>query len=624
MSQPRLFICGGATVSSDDKRRKGRIDKELRTFGNDANVHLVVEDLCKTFREKIGDRIADLLDIAAYVYAADGNTERGHAGVDTEGNQTWSRSFHFVIPVVDIEFWGNGAVGSELAQLLGRLSNDRFHFDFVDRPSELRQQIFQYGEDNEWPFLNPERVLLFSGGLDSLAGAVETAAAGTNLVLVSHRSTPTMFKRQKDLLRRLQEAYPAVQILHIPVALNLKKKLQSREPTQRTRSFLFACLAAAVAKSTNADGIRFFENGVVSVNLPVADEVVGARASRTTHPRTLHDFQSFLRRVLEKDIVVDNPFFWNTKKDIVAKVARSKDPQMIALSRSCAHSRFTPNSTWHCGTCSQCIDRRIAVIAAEAEAFDEASDYEVDVFTGPRKEGYEQNMALDYVRLAKDLNDAGVDGISHRFSDEIVEANRFLGRSRESAERLCSLLSAHGKIVSDVVSSQIAKNSERFLEGNLPSSCMIRLVAGNRHRIESWQRLSDTIVTCLRNGLPAACSDAPPKKETDLQRLCDGLLKAAGERLEREFPYARWGLIGTKPDWSSNEINLWIELKYARKQSATPGRISDEIATDITKYGDAGKRVLFLIYDPDRLIRDDAEFVEPIHSHSGMRAEILR
>lgn len=624
MSQPRLFICGGASLKESDERRSGRTVKELRTFGADANVHFVVEDLCKSFGEQIGDRIVDLLDIAAYVYAADCNTERGHAGVDTDGKRTWSRDFHFVVPVKDLAFWRDQSVSKELMRLLGRLSNDRFHFDFVGKPSKDRQQVFQYGDNPDWPFHHPERVLLFSGGLDSLAGAVETAATGKNVVLVSHRSTPTIYKRQRDLLARLRAAYPSSRMLHVPGALNLTKELQSREPTQRTRSFLFACLAAAVAKSTEAGGIRFFENGVVSINLPVADEVLGARASRTTHPRTLHDYQSFLRRVLETEIVVDNPFFWNTKKDIVEKVAASPDPHIISLSRSCAHSRFTTNSSWHCGTCSQCIDRRIAVVAAKAEEYDQAHDYEVDVFTGPRKEGYDQNIALDYIRLAKNLSELGPDGISRSYSDEILEANRFLGNNRQSAERLCGFLNRHGQIASDVLAAQIAKNSNRFIAGDLAPSCMIRLVAGNQHQVDGSQRLAGAIVKCLRDGLPAACHGKPPSTESDLQSLCDGLLKAAGQRLEREFPYARWGLIGTKPDWSKEEINLWIEIKYARAKSASPGRISDEIATDITKYGDNRKRVLFLIYDPSRLIQDDEGFVRPILSHSGMLAEVLR
>jgi hypothetical protein len=115
-----------------------------------------------------------------------------------------------------------------------------------------------------------------------------------------------------------------------------------------------------------------------------------------------------------------------------------------------------------------------------------------------------------------------------------------------------------------------------------------------------------------------------PKTEPDLQCLCDGLLKAAGTRLEREYPYARWGIIGTKPDWSEEEINLWVELKYARKNSATPGKISDDIAADITKYGDLGKRVLFVTFDPERLIVDDEDFIAPIVKHHNMKATIIR
>jgi hypothetical protein len=58
----------------------------------------------------------------------------------------------------------------------------------------------------------------------------------------------------------------------------------AREYTQRTRSFLFWALALAVGKSVNSNGMTFFENGVVSLNLPIADQVLRARASRTTHP----------------------------------------------------------------------------------------------------------------------------------------------------------------------------------------------------------------------------------------------------------------------------------------------------------------------------------------------------
>jgi hypothetical protein len=64
----------------------------------------------------------------------------------------------------------------------------------------------------------------------------------------------------------------------------------NREYTQRSRSFLYAALGATVAAMVGRDRIRFYENGVVSLNLPVSAQAIGARATRTTHPRVLNGF----------------------------------------------------------------------------------------------------------------------------------------------------------------------------------------------------------------------------------------------------------------------------------------------------------------------------------------------
>jgi len=56
---------------------------------------------------------------------------------------------------------------------------------------------------------------------------------------------------------------------HVPVWIN-KEKALGREFTQRTRSFLYASLAAVVARIFDLWRIRFYENGVVSINLPIS------------------------------------------------------------------------------------------------------------------------------------------------------------------------------------------------------------------------------------------------------------------------------------------------------------------------------------------------------------------
>jgi hypothetical protein len=77
----------------------------------------------------------------------------------------------------------------------------------------------------------------------------------------------------------------------------------------------------------------------------------------------------------------------------------------------------------------------------------------------------------------------------------------------------------------------------------------------------------------------------------------------------------KWGWGTTKPDWSSEPLRLWIELKYVR-QTASAASIGEAIAADITRHGDNGQRVLFVVYDPTHLIPNDTEFTTRIRRPS--------
>lgn len=57
-----------------DKRRQKKSDGrliELRTFGRGQNVNVVIDDIARVFQQHLSGRLADALDIAAVVYAAD-------------------------------------------------------------------------------------------------------------------------------------------------------------------------------------------------------------------------------------------------------------------------------------------------------------------------------------------------------------------------------------------------------------------------------------------------------------------------------------------------------------------------------------------------------------------------
>jgi len=193
-----------------------------------------------------------------------------------------------------------------LVEVLNFLSSDRFSFTFVplERDRAGQQSYFEFGDLKSWPFHSPDRVLMFSGGLDSLAGAVEAATEGRRLVLVSHRPVSTLDARQKRLFREMQQRFTD-QLIRIPVWINKADSL-GREPTQRTQSFLYSALGTLVAQSVQAGGVRFYENGIVSLNLPVAEEVLRARASRTTHPVALHLLIALCTAVTDRNFAVDN------------------------------------------------------------------------------------------------------------------------------------------------------------------------------------------------------------------------------------------------------------------------------------------------------------------------------
>ncbi len=320
MIEPRLIVCSGAKIAPGDPVAEGRQRIDLDSIGKDPDVHIRFENVAKVLQRQLSPRLKDLLEIASYVYAADCATRRGTQWTDEKSTEAWGRDFTFVIAVREPDFWRTAAISSLLTEVLGFLSNDLYSFTFVPLKQDRKeQQYLELGTQKDWPFHGPERVVMFSGGLDSLAGAVETARGGGNLVLVSHRPVSTLSSRQKKIFSELQREFPD-QLIHVPVWINKDVGL-GREPTQRTRSFLYAALGTVVAESVQAGGVRFFENGIVSLNLPVADEVIRARASRTTHPVALHLLKSLCSAVTERDFAVDNPYLFKTKADVVTSLA---------------------------------------------------------------------------------------------------------------------------------------------------------------------------------------------------------------------------------------------------------------------------------------------------------------
>jgi 7-cyano-7-deazaguanine synthase in queuosine biosynthesis len=472
-----LVLCGRV-----DKAPQGNVSRlGLTLHGASRNVRLEITDISRRLVANIPDALADLLEVASYVYAADGATPRGGVS-DAQMGAWWRRKFRFIIPVRLPDVWSSNPMSSALVETLSFLSEDDYQFEFqpLDNPPAVTD-YFDF-QNPEVASFTPDEVMLFSGGLDSLAGAVEALAGhGKKVALVSHRSASKIAGTQRNLVCQLRQRFGVDRIIHIPVWATLVGGI-GQESTHRTRAFLFSALGTVVARLFDRNRLYFFENGVVSLNLPPVAQVVGARATRTTHPQVLMGLRRLLPILLGRPFDVDNPFVWLTKTEVLQRIAANGCSDLIRDTRSCTRVRDMTTLNPHCGQCSQCIDRRFAVFAAGQEHQDPAEAYRLDLFSDSRGRGPDREMALAYVRSASLINQM-TDAV---FFTHYGETSRVVGYFPESADTIASrifdLHRRHATTVCRIFDDAIKLHAPRLREGSLPPDCLLSLIVSQREQ----------------------------------------------------------------------------------------------------------------------------------------------
>jgi hypothetical protein len=266
--------------------------------------------------------------------------------------------------------------------------------------------------------------------------------------------------------------------VHFPIVINKAKHL-GREYTQRTRSFLYAALGATVAQICGLSRIRFYENGIVSFNFPVSAQVVGARATRTTHPQVINGFAKLISLIAEKPFVVENPFIWKTKTEVVKGIADAGCAETIKFATSCTHTWDRTKLKTHCGLCSQCIDRRFSILASNLEEHDPAESYGVDLLVGDLPEQHSsepRTMLAAYVETANDIADFSALEYFGRFGEAARVLKHLDGSADSTALKLFELHQRHAQYVTKVVDDAIVKNRRAIRKHQLPESCLLRMV----------------------------------------------------------------------------------------------------------------------------------------------------
>lgn len=190
----------------------------------------------------------------------------------------------------------------------------------------------------------------------------------------------------------------------------------------------------------------------------------------------LAGFGRLVSAVAARPFAVENPFFWLTKTDVVRVIADAGCGDLIGPSTSCGRTWGMTTEHPHCGECSQCIDRRFAVLAAGQEAHDPDKQYGVDLLFGARPDDLSRTLATSYYRLAEQIEDMTPDHFFRRFG-EVYRALTYLGPDTEAAAgRVFDLYRRHAAQVTGVVDGAIAHECRSVRRRRVPATCLLRLI----------------------------------------------------------------------------------------------------------------------------------------------------
>lgn len=299
----------------------------------------------------------DLMIVATAVYAADTGVSR-----ERYADDGWTRMMDLSVPVADPELWQRQ--GDHLSRMLQFLTGDHWSFTFRHRPSEFQSFTKQTEEMDLTDFT---QVSLFSGGLDSLIGAIDLLALGQRPLLVSHYWDGEASSAQRQLLKELKERHAdAFESVRAYIGFRKSDFAEAgSDNNQRARSFLFYSLAVVAADSVaSTNKVLIPENGLIALNVPMDAHRLGSLSTRTAHPHFIRSM-SELVKALGIDVTLENPYRFKTKGEMARECGdRDLLADLAPASMSCSHpaqARFERAPPQHCGRCVPCLIRRASI-----------------------------------------------------------------------------------------------------------------------------------------------------------------------------------------------------------------------------------------------------------------------
>jgi 7-cyano-7-deazaguanine synthase in queuosine biosynthesis len=361
-----------------------------------------LQSVASTLGVKVPVLAMDLAQIAQAVYTVDRTKRR---------RKTWTRRLDVTARVVDVARWRS--VRAEIEHTLHIATDDDWHVNFVSRATSAPEELQAALVSREI-----SAIALFSGGLDSFAGAAHWLASnpGATLGLLSVQTSTVVKGIQSTQYGLLYREF-GDRVIRLSVPLRMVDG-KDAESTQRTRGFVFVSIAAAVASCAGSNQVLVFENGYGAINPRSMIHMDGAQFTKSTHP--------YFLKVLGETLALANvavnialPYGDYTKAELVACIPQALLPG-IKLTASCDSFPLRRKGVKQCGYCTSCILRQQSLRSAGLAEYDRKDYAERPFDTKVRHPEFIRLMASEAKAFSELTSGAAPSEAAHRWPQIVL------------------------------------------------------------------------------------------------------------------------------------------------------------------------------------------------------------
>lgn len=294
----------------------------------------LTQAVVKSFPAPPSQTAWDFLSLALAIFSADRFVLRRDA------DDGWTRVISLDVAIFDPKPWKSQL--SALESALRFLTGDIWKISIRSGGAKVPSFASTLSDRDS--------ICLFSGGLDSLLGALHLVNSGKTPFLVSQGS-PKEIQPQLYLANKLK----------LDGGFRFEGRVSEKwvppyEGSTRARSIIFFAYGVAAATAHGLSELFVPENGLIAINPPFSPRRIGSLSTRTTHPYFLNELENILQNV-GINVKLTNPFEGKTKGEMILACKSKGLESLLSASYSCGKGK---RLNGQCGLCVPCLIRRAA------------------------------------------------------------------------------------------------------------------------------------------------------------------------------------------------------------------------------------------------------------------------